>query len=123
MAKLLKLSSDGREFSLYFTPIAQFEEGFYPEGLGEELKNLPGLPARIVEDLITLGWGDEELYLERVEQENLWLGECAHYLLQNKEWTLFFMHAHTPDHTYHYFFSASGHREHEQYPVGSVDRG
>ena len=104
MAKLLQLSPDGRDFSLYFTPIAQFQEGFYPEGIGEELKNLPSLPTRIMEDLIALGWGDEELYLERVDQENMWLGECARYLLANKEWTLFFMHAHAPDHTYHYVF-------------------
>jgi len=104
MAKMLKLSPDGKEFSLYFTGIAQFNEGFYPEGIGEELKNLPGLPVRVMEDLWALGWGNGDLYLEGVNLENTWLGESAHYLLKNKEWDIFFMQAHAPDHTYHYLF-------------------
>ncbi|NOZ64434.1 MAG: hypothetical protein GXO71_05835 [Caldiserica bacterium] len=104
MAKMIKLSPDGEEFSLYFTGIAQFKEGFYPEEIGEELKNLPGLPVRVMEDTCALGWGNEDLYLEKVNLENTWLGESAHYLLKNKEWDIFFMHAHAPDHSYHYIF-------------------
>ncbi|MCD6407499.1 alkaline phosphatase family protein [bacterium] len=105
IAKLLKLSENGEHISLYFTGIAQFEEGFYPAGIGEELKNLSGLPIRVMEEVLWWEWYDIDTYLEEVEIENTWLGEAANYLLKNKEWKLFFMHAHCPDHTYHYIFN------------------
>ncbi len=42
-----------------------------------------------------------ETLSELIDMQNTWLGEAARYLIKNKEWSLFFMHAHCPDHFYH----------------------
>ncbi|MBC7190508.1 alkaline phosphatase family protein, partial [Candidatus Aerophobetes bacterium] len=52
---------------------------------------------------LTLGWIDTETLAECIDYQNIWLADACVYLLENKEWDLFFMHAHCPDWAYHTF--------------------
>ncbi len=101
--KLLELSSDGKRVKLYFTTFCSLEGATYPPEVARELeeKVVKGLPLRAMEDAVTLGWIDYETYFEMLDLENEWFGEAAYYLLTTREWDIFYMHAHAPDHTYH----------------------
>jgi len=100
-AKLVELSPDGKRLRLYFTPFCQLDGWSYPPEVAKELENIPGLPMRVMENSHVLGWIDSETWLELMREENTWLGEAAAHLLKKYDWTLFFMHAHAPDHFYH----------------------
>ncbi|MGB9607739.1 MAG: alkaline phosphatase family protein, partial [bacterium] len=101
--KLMELSEDGSKMRLYFTTFCSIEGACYPADLAREIeeKIKEGLPLRAMEDAVTLGWIDYRTYGEILDMENIWLGEVAYYLMKSKEWDIFYMHAHAPDHTYH----------------------
>ncbi|HDH07150.1 MAG TPA: hypothetical protein ENF87_02150, partial [Thermoproteales archaeon] len=109
--KLLKLSEDGKEVKLYFTTFCSLYGATYPPEIANELeeKITKGLPIRAMEDAVALGWVDYETYFEMLELENEWLGEASHYLLTTKEWDIFYLHAHAPDHTYHLILNRLDH--------------
>jgi len=100
-AKLIELSPDGKKLRLYFTPFCQLDGWSYPPEVAKELESISGLPAKVMETSHALGWVDSRTWLELMREENTWLGEAAAYLLKKHDWTLFFMHAHAPDHFYH----------------------
>jgi len=101
--KLMKLSDDGKHVTIYFSTFCSLKGGTYPPEIADELEEnvKKGLPLRAMEDAVALGWVDYETYIEMIEFENEWLGEAAYYLLTTKEWDIFYMHAHAPDHFYH----------------------
>lgn len=103
MVKLMELSTDGKEVKLYFTTFCSIQGATFPSEIADEIEKQikKGLPLRAMEDALTLGWVDYDTYGEILDLENIWLGEVAHYLMKNKEWDIFYMHAHAPDHTYH----------------------
>lgn len=102
MIKLLDISPDGKEVKVYFTPLCSLSGFGFPEGIEKELENLDGLPVPNSFPLsFMMGWFDAKTFSEVIDIQNLWFGEVANYLLKNKEWDLFFMHAHCPDHFYH----------------------
>jgi len=105
MGKLLELSPDAQHLRLYLTPFCQLEGYSYPDEIAKELEALPGLPFRAQGNPFDLGWIDLQTHLECIELHNTWLGVVAAYLLKNKEWNLFFMHAHCLDYCYHTFIN------------------
>lgn len=107
MGKLIELSPDGKNLKLYLTQFCHFGGWSYPEDIAGKLENLNGLPLRAMEDPLHFDWIDIETYLELTDMENVWLGEAAVYLMKNIDWSFFAMHAHVPDHTYHYIFKKS----------------
>ncbi|RLE81304.1 MAG: hypothetical protein DRJ51_04130 [Thermoprotei archaeon] len=109
--KLLELSDDGKRIKLYFTTFCSLEGATYPPEIAKELeeKVTKGLPLRAMEDAVTLGWIDYETYFDLIDMENEWLAEAAYYLLTTKEWDIFYMHAHAPDHTYHLMLNKLDH--------------
>lgn len=109
--KLLSLSDDGRDVKVYFTTFCSLEGATYPPEIAKELEEniTKGLPIRAMEDAVALGWVDYETYFEMLDMENKWLGEVAYYLLTKKEWDIFYMHAHAPDHTYHLMLNRLDH--------------
>jgi len=111
MAKLLDLSPDGRDFRLYFSTFCSLDGATYPEGIARELEERVqrGLPLRAMEDVVGLGWADYETYGEMLDLEDVWLGEAAYYLMTTKDWDIFYMHAHAPDHTYHLILNRLDH--------------
>lgn len=100
--KLLRLSPDGKDVKIYFTPLCSLSGWGFPSGIEKELENLEGLPVPNSFYYASLaGWIDMETLSEMIDMQNTWLGEAAAYLVKNKEWSIFYMHAHCPDHFYH----------------------
>ena len=100
--KLLEISPDGKNLKIYFTPLCSLSGFGFPEGIEKEIENLDGLPVPdSFFDAYVLGWIDNKTLSEMMDLQHVNLGEIAYYLLKNKEWDLFFMHAHCPDHFYH----------------------
>ncbi len=104
LGKLMDLSSDGSKFRLYISQPCHFGGWSYPADIAEKLEPLNGMPIRAMEDATNLGWIDTQTFLERADMENIWFAEAAKYLMKTSDWTLYAMHAHIPDHTYHYLF-------------------
>jgi len=100
--KLLALSEDAEEFRLFVTPICALSGWSYPESLAEEIKSKDGLPMPI-QGAFALGLSDSETIKEAIELHHAWLADAAVYLLRNKPWDLYFMHAHCPDTMHHRF--------------------
>ncbi|MHB1415827.1 MAG: alkaline phosphatase family protein [Chloroflexota bacterium] len=99
--KLLELSADGEDITIYRTSLCALQGWDFPEGIAKELplKGLP-LPYPAYQPL-KMGWIDVQTMNELVEMSHEYLGEAAHYLLTNKEWDIYYMHLHTPDWAYH----------------------
>jgi predicted AlkP superfamily phosphohydrolase/phosphomutase len=100
--KVIDLSPDGKNIKIYFTPLCSLSGFAFPKGIEKELEDLEGLPLPSTETIsYLLKWIDIDTLSQMIDFQNIYLGECARYLLKNKEWNLFFMHAHCPDHFYH----------------------
>lgn len=106
MVKLIDISPDGKSIKIYFTPLCSLSGFGFPEGIEKEIENIDGLPVPCsFYFCYRFGWIDIDTLSELIDLQNIYLGECAKYLLKNKEWDLFFMHAHCPDHFYHSFIN------------------
>ncbi|HOL21408.1 MAG TPA: alkaline phosphatase family protein [bacterium] len=100
--KVIDISSDGEKIKIYFTPLCSLSGFAFPQVIEQELESLDGLPLPSTETIsYRLGWIDLNTLSQLIDFQNIYYGECARYLLKNKEWDLFFMHAHCPDHFYH----------------------
>lgn len=105
--KLIDISSDGNFIKLYFSPLCNLEGWAFPKSIEKELGKIDGLPTpNSFYASRSLGWIDFETLSDLIDFQNIWYGEAVNYLLKNKEWSLFFMHAHCPDHFYHSFMNA-----------------
>ncbi|MBW2087103.1 MAG: alkaline phosphatase family protein [Deltaproteobacteria bacterium] len=98
-AKLLELSDDAEEFSLYLSALgADNDEYTYPPGLSKEFKSDEGLMAYNGGYVAySAGVIDLDTYMEINHFQNIWLADVVCYLLENKPCDLFTMHAHAPD--------------------------
>jgi len=100
--KLVELSPDAEQFRLYVTQICATTGWSYPESLAAEIQSEKGLPASTGESMAyKLEWIDLQTYVELQEIGDTWLGDAAAYLMANKEWSLLYMHIHTPDRFHH----------------------
>ena len=106
--KLLELSADCSELKLYFTPMGALSGWSYPEEVAGKLEfedSYP-IPSHGAYRALTLGWIDEETFLEVVDMEHKWLAEAACKLMEEyPQWSMFIMHAHCPDWAYHAFIN------------------
>jgi len=100
--KLLALSPDTTRFRLLVTSIAAADGWSHPESIATEITSAEGLPgpgspwggyAR--------KWYDLDTVVELEHMENAFFGDAAAYLLSNKPWDFYMMHAHAPDSMYH----------------------
>ena len=104
--KLIELAPDASKLRLYMTPICALRGWTHPESLADELKSEKGLPLPYVPfPAHNLGWIDDDTWLELIESQHIWLADAGEYLLRNKPWEIFYMHAHCPDWVYHAFGS------------------
>jgi hypothetical protein len=104
--KLLECSIKDNKFRLYVTPICNLAGRSFPKDLAKEIfSKVKGLPLPKGGFMaFLLGWIDLDTLTESVQYQNTWLADACTYLLENKEWDLFFMHAHCPDWAYHHTF-------------------
>ena len=100
--KLLELSDDAEDFRLYLSPIGNIGAWCSPPEIAAELKSETGIlgPGGAVLGY-TLGWYDLDTFTEFQDFYSQWLADAAVTLMGKHEWDLFFMHAHSPDWSYH----------------------
>jgi len=106
--KLLELSEDCSKVKLYVTPIGALSGWSYPEDLANKLEfdDVYPMPSHGVYRALTLGWIDEETFLEVIDMEHRWLAKAACKLMElYPSWSIFIMHAHCPDWAYHAFIN------------------
>lgn len=102
--KLLELSRDGKTLKLYVSPIGALSGWSYPESLAEEIKSENGLPAPHPGfRALIVGWIDHDTFIETLDLAHTWLADAATHCLATKDWTIYVMHIHTPDHFHHGF--------------------
>ena len=101
--KLLKFSPDTSKFQLYISNIAAVDGWSHPESIANEIVSEEGLPGCGGYGWIGYqrGWFGLDLTVELEDMENKFFADTAAYLLKNKPWNLYMMHAHTADHMYH----------------------
>jgi len=108
-AKLIELSDDAGIFRLFLTGLAETSGWSTPAGVDKEIVNhspngdfgLRGGGIRA----FGLGWIDLDTYVEMQDMENEFLADGAEYLMKNKPWDIFAMHAHAIDWMEHAFFT------------------
>jgi len=100
--KLVELSPDAKKFRLLITSLAATEGWTHPSSLATEIKSAEGLPGPGLSWAgQRYGWYGLETAVEMQYFEDIFFADAASYLLKNKPWHLFMMHAHAPDHMYH----------------------
>jgi len=107
--KLMELSADATSFRVYISCLGESEGWSSPPGIDKEIMahspegdfGLRGGGLRAFRS----GWIDLDTYVEIQDLENIFLAEAAEYLLRNKEWDIFFMHAHAIDWMEHGFLT------------------
>ncbi len=101
--KLLELSANGEDLTIYRTALCGLDGWDFPAGLAAELP-LKGLPLPYPGyQGHKLGWIDVQTLNEILEMSHEWLAEVGHYLVTHKDWNIYYMHVHTPDWAYHVF--------------------
>lgn len=100
--KLLELSPNADKFRLLLSNIAATDGWSYPASIAAEIESKEGLPGPGMPwSRYELGWFDIDTAVELANMETAFLGDAANYLLNNKKWNLFMMHAHAIDLMYH----------------------
>jgi predicted AlkP superfamily phosphohydrolase/phosphomutase len=100
--RLVELSSDARKLRLYITPLCDTQFYTYPGELWQELQDLDEIPVPQGSfRAYNLGWIDEETFGDTLDMQHRWLAAAATRLMTTRDWHLYFMHAHAPDHMYH----------------------
>ena len=100
--KLIELSDDAENFRLYVSPIGSNVGWSNPPEIANEIRSENGILGHRGGIIgYTLEWYDLDTFVEINEFYTQWLADGASLLLSKHEWDLFFMHAHSPDWTYH----------------------
>jgi len=98
--KLLNLSPDASQFTLYRSQVHVAEGFSFPPAIAKELVAECGPffdnPSRL---LLALGRFDN--YFEELEYHTNWLSKAAGWLMNKYDFDLFFMHSHSPDYVEH----------------------
>ena len=99
--KLIELSDDAEDFRFYITSPSETSGWSSPE-VANQIVSDEGIfaPGGGIRSYFA-GWHDIDTYLELNEMYTQWLADAAAALLTKNEWDGFFMHAHSPDWTYH----------------------
>jgi predicted AlkP superfamily phosphohydrolase/phosphomutase len=100
--KLVELSDDAEELRLYITSMGATKGWSQPPEIAGEIESADGIFAVGGGVLgYALEWFDLDTFVEIGGLYTKWLTDAATTLLTKHEWDLFFMHAHSPDWSYH----------------------
>lgn len=104
--KLIELSDDADNFRLYISSIGRIDGWCNPPWIATELHSDEGIIGHGGGVLgYSIGWFDLDTFVEINELYTRWLEDAAVSLITRHEWDLFFMHAHSPDWSYHVFLT------------------
>jgi predicted AlkP superfamily phosphohydrolase/phosphomutase len=100
--KLIQLSDDAEDFRLYLTNMGSTSGWSYPAEIAAEINSPEGIFAVGGGVLgYALEWFEMDTFVEIGGYYTQWLADAATTLLSKHEWDVFFMHAHSPDWSYH----------------------
>jgi predicted AlkP superfamily phosphohydrolase/phosphomutase len=100
----MELSKDGKDFRLYVTGLCALDGWSHPKELADEITSEEGLPVPHGGfAAFNLEWIDSDTFMDVLDFQHIWLADAATYLLKNRDWDLYFMHAHCPDWAHHGF--------------------
>jgi len=100
--KLLSLSRDAEDVTLFHSAICALDGWIYPSSLAAEIKSPEGMPyPQTAFNAFDRSWIDIDTVVETSEFERRFWSDACTYLLKNKPWDLFMMHYHPPDHAWH----------------------
>ena len=100
--KLLELSPGAEKFRLLLTNIAATDGWSHPASIANEIKSEEGMPGPGSPwGGYGRGWYGLDTVVELEHMENSFFADAASYLLKNKPWNFYMMHAHAPDSMYH----------------------
>ena len=100
--KLLELSPNAEKFRLLVTNIAATDGWTHPASIASEIRSEEGLPGPGSPwGGLGRGWYGLDTVVELEHMENAFFADAASYLLKNKPWDFYMMHAHAPDSMYH----------------------
>ena len=101
--KLVDLAPDGQVFRLYVVGPCALHGWGSPKEIEDEIVSAEGLPTgKIAWEGLALEWLDGDTVVEAHRIQNAWLADASLHLLQNKPWSVFFVHIHATDWFYHY---------------------
>jgi hypothetical protein len=100
--KLIELSDDAETLRLYISPMGTTSGWSNPPEIAAELVSKEGvfLPGGGILGYV-VEWYDLDTFVEVNEFYTQWLADAAGTLLSKHDWDAFFMHAHSPDWSYH----------------------
>jgi predicted AlkP superfamily phosphohydrolase/phosphomutase len=109
--KLISLSPDGREVTLYSPEVFPCDGIFTrPQELAAGLTEFAGPyidePGHVAHCF--RGWVEEDTYFELLEYQARWFTESAEYIFDRNDWHLFMMQAHGLDWSMHVFTGHHG---------------
>ena len=100
--KLIELSDDAENLRFYISSIGTTSGWCNPPEIAGELVSKEGIIGHGGGILgYAVQWYEMDTFVEINEYYTKWLADAASTLLTNHEWDLFFMHAHSPDWSYH----------------------
>lgn len=101
-AKLLRLSDDAEDFSLFLNPLVTTHGWATPPEVDDEIRDVPGCLGNAAGYIVySSGWIDADTWIEINHQHANYNAAVAMRLLKQHEWDIFYMHHHPPDWTYH----------------------
>ncbi|WP_025700820.1 alkaline phosphatase family protein [Paenibacillus durus] len=102
--RVLELDPSGESFTFYSSYVLDLKTGkyFYPQSIGEELYTNVG-PMLQPSNYSRLNPQADDVLLESIEEMYRWHEDAINYLLDNKEWDLFYTHMHGIDMFMHFY--------------------
>ncbi len=98
----MELSDDTDNFRLYISAIGNLDGWCNPPEIAAELQSDEGILGHGGGIFgYALDWYDLDTFVEIQELYTKWLADAASTLMAKHDWDLFFMHAHSPDWSYH----------------------
>ncbi|MFD1772501.1 alkaline phosphatase family protein [Paenibacillus rhizophilus] len=102
--RVLELDPSGESFTFYSSYVLDLKTGkyFYPQSIGEELYTNVG-PMLQPSNYSRLNPQADGVLLESIKEMYRWHEDAINYLLDNKEWDLFYTHMHGIDMFMHFY--------------------
>ena len=99
-AKLVELSEDADDFFMFLTSLCDLTTYTAPQEAAAKIDSPEGIPSTALIEAMN-GVIDWVTYAESTEIHTKFLEEAAVSLLKDGDWSMFFMHSHPTDFTYH----------------------
>ncbi|MBV4423747.1 alkaline phosphatase family protein [Clostridium tyrobutyricum] len=114
--RVIDIKSDGSKLKFYYSFVLDLNKGkyFYPDKIGKEIYDKVG-PMLQPTNYDRLNKTADEIMLESITEMYDWHVKAINYLLNNKEWDLFYIHMHGIDMYNHFYLDYTFEETSEEY--------